>query len=200
MAGSTTFVATVGGMVVVAAVALGLLRFAAGTPAEQGFEGLLAAIALASVVAAPGVAALLALVDRPALLLPAGVVLIPLSALSFAGATLPLLIPAIMLFVAYGRRSAAQPVGAGRATLTTVAVLGLLVAATVALFVHQDPRTFSTANGSGGVSNVVSIEESLTSLSLTGAAVSAGWLLAGGAPRSQSTALHPPGRKRLNHQ
>ncbi len=84
--------------------------------------------------------------------------------------------------------------------LTTLAVLGLLVAATVALFVHQDPRTFSTGNSGGGVSNVISIEESLASLSFTAAAVTAGWLLAGGGAHSQSTALHPPGRKRLNHQ
>ncbi len=179
VAGSTIFLATVGVSVIVAGLALGVLRFVAAQPFERGFEGALGAFALGAVVAAPGAMALMALADRPVLLLPAAVVLVPLSVLSFAGVTLPLLIPAIMLFVAYGRRSSVHPIGTARALLTTVVILGLLIAAALALFVHQDPRSYSTPNGGGETSDVISIEESLASVSLVSSALAFGWLVAG---------------------
>jgi hypothetical protein len=178
LAGSTGFIATIGGLVVLAGAALAAVRFVGGTPTEQGLEGAMGALALGTIVAVPGVLALLGLADRPALLIPAATVLVPLSFLSLAGVTLPLLIPAVMLFIAYGRRSSAQPAPPGRAVLTTASVLALLIAAVVALFFHQDPRTYSTANGGGSTSDVITAIESLISLTLATAAIAAGWLLA----------------------
>ena len=189
LAGTAGFVASLGVVIIVAGAALGLVHYAGGSPVERGLEGGLGSLALGGVVAAPGILCLLALADRPALILPAGVVLMPLSALSFAGVTLPLLIPAIMLFVAYGRRSAAHPVGALRSLLTTIGVVGLLVAATVALFVHEDPRSYSTPRGGGATSNVISTDEAPASLALVGGAVGSGWLLAGPRSRSSTSAV-----------
>jgi hypothetical protein len=182
LAGSTGFIATIGGLVIVAGAALAVVRFLGGTPTEQGLEGAMGALALGTVVAVPGMLALLGLADRPALLLPAATVLVPLSFLSFAGVTLPLLIPAVMLFVAYGRRSSAQSGPPGRASLTTAFVLALLVAAVVALFFHQDPRSYSTANGGGSTSDVITALESLISLALAAAAIAGGWWLAARRP------------------
>lgn len=178
-AGSTRLIATVGGLIVVAGAALGVLRYVGGTPSEHRLEGVAGAAALAAVVATPGVLALLALADRPALLLAAGTVLVPLSFLSFAGVTLPLLIPAAMLFVAYGRRSSMQPIRRGQTALTTAAVLALLVAAVAALFVHQDPRQYSTPTESGSTSDVITVAESLISLALVTTALAVSWVLTG---------------------
>jgi len=175
--GSTGLITAVGGLVVVAGVALAIVRFVGGTPIERGPEGALAAFALGTIVAAPGVLALLGRHDRPVLLLPAATVLLPVSFLSFAGVTLPLLVPAVMLFVAYGRRSSVRPSPAGRAASTTVFVLALLVAAAVALLAHQDPRSYSTTNGGGSTSDVITAAESLVSLGLATAALGGGWWL-----------------------
>lgn len=178
LCGSSGFVAMIGVLVVLAGAALAVVRFVGGTPAERGLEGAMGALALGTVVAAPGVLALLGLADRPALLLPAAIVLVPLSFLSFAGVTLPLLIPAVMLFVAYGRRSSTQPARPLLAALASASVLVLLVAAVVALFLHEDPRSYTTAHGGGSTSDVITASESLVSLALATAAIAGGWLLA----------------------
>src|SRR4051794_443880 len=79
VAGATGFIVGVGVVVVAAGLGLAALRFAGGTPAEQGLEGAIGALALGAVVAAPGVLAILAVRDRTVLLLPAAIILIPLS-------------------------------------------------------------------------------------------------------------------------
>jgi hypothetical protein len=189
LVGSTGFIATMGGLIVMGGAALAAVRFLLGTPAEQGLEGAIGALALGTLVAVPGVLALLGLADRPALLLPAATMLIPLSFLSFAGVTLPLLIPAVMLFVAYSRRSSTQPARLGRTALTTASVFALLVAAGAALLLHQDPRSYSTGNGGGSTSDVITVVESLISLALATAAIAAGWLLA--TPEQASGSCQP---------
>lgn len=177
LAGSGRFIAALGVLVVAAGAALAVLRYVGGAPPERGPEGLLGSIALGAVVAVPGILALVALAGRPALLLPAATVLLPLSFLSFAGAALPLLLPAVMLFVAYGRRSTGQAAGRGQAALCAAAVLALLVAAVVALFAYDDPRNWSTPTGGGSTSDVITAVESLGSLAFSTAAIAAGWLL-----------------------
>lgn len=177
LAGSTGFIAAVGSFVVAAGAGLALLRYVGEVPPQRGPEGMLGALALGTIVSVPGVLALLGLIDRPALFLSAASVLVPLSFLSFAGVTLPLLVPATMLFVAYGRRSSGDAAGRGRAVLAVIAVLVLLVAAAVALFAHDDPRSYATATGSGSTSDVITVGEALLSLALSGAAVASGWLL-----------------------
>ncbi|MGI8776186.1 MAG: hypothetical protein ACR2LJ_02080 [Acidimicrobiales bacterium] len=123
--------------------------------------------------------------DRSALLLPAAICLIPLSFLSFALVTLPLLIPAGMLLVGYGRRSVNRPPPIGTAGGVILAVFVGLAAAVLVLFAHQDPRSYTTATGGGSSSDVITFAESLPSLVLTGTAMAAGWALA--APRRRAT-------------
>lgn len=180
IAGSAGFITLTGALVMAAGLALAGLRFSGGTPPEQGVEGAVGSLALGAVVAAPGALALLALKGRPTLLLPAAICLIPLSFLSFALVTLPLLIPAAMLLVGYGRRSAGQPSPVGTAGGTVVAVFVVLAAAVFVLLAHQDPRSYTMATGGGSTSDVITFAESLSSLVLTATAVAAGWAL--GAP------------------
>lgn len=178
LVGASATIATIGGLVVVAGGALATVRFVGGTPVERGLEGAMGAFALGMFVAVPGILVLLGLHDRPALLLPAAAALVPLSFLSFAGVTLPLLIPAAMLFVAYGRRTSGRPAPPGTAALTTTFVLALLVAAVAALLSHPDPRSYSTGDGSGSTSDVITGVESLVALVLAAAAVVGGWWIA----------------------
>jgi hypothetical protein len=179
IAGSRVFVAAVGGLVVAGAGALGLLRFFGGAPELRGPEAASGALALGAVMAVPGALALLSLAERPALLLPAGILLIPLSFVSFAGVTLPLLIPAVMLLVAYGRRSSGLAAYPGQAAVCVVVAVALVVAAFLALFANDDPRRYSTPTGGGGTSDVITVAEASISLALTGIAVVGSWFLAG---------------------
>ena len=97
---------------------------------------------------------------------------------SFAGVTLPLLIPAVMLTVAYGRRSSGHAPPRGTTAGTLAAVFVLLVAAVAVLFLHEDPRSYRTGTGGGSTSDVITYAESVPSLTLSVAAVAAGWFLA----------------------
>lgn len=184
LAGAAGFVVAIGAFVVAAGLALAALRFVGGTPPEQGVEGAVGSLALGAVVAAPGVLAMLAVRDRPALLLPAAIVLMPLSFLSFALVTLPLLIPAVMLLIGYSRRASGRPAAVGKTGGTLLAVFMLLTAAVVILFIHQNPRSYTTSTGGGSTSDVITFAESLPSIALTACAVASGWVLA--APRRTS--------------
>lgn len=163
-------------MVTAAGVGLAFLRYFGTEPAWRGIEGAMAGAALGAVVAVPGILALLARVDRPWLLMPAATLLFPLSILSIV--LLPLLIVAALLLVSFGRRSTGRTTQGGRAALMTLTVIVLLTAAAVTLFVHEDPRSYTTATGGGSTSDVITMAESLISLSLSSAAIAAGWLLA----------------------
>jgi hypothetical protein len=167
----------VGGLVLAAGAALELVRLEGDGRFVSGLEAAIGALAFAAVIAVPGALALLSLADRPALLLPAGILLIPLSVVSFAGVTLPLLIPAVMLLVAYGRRSPGRGAYPGQAGVCALVVLVLVVAAFLALFAHDDPRSYSTATGGGSTSDVVTMAEAMVSLALSATAVGSAWLL-----------------------
>jgi hypothetical protein len=179
LAGSSRTIATIGACIGAAGVTVVVIRFLARSPAETGAEAWLGSLALGGVVAAPGILAVLALWDRPALLLPAATVLVPVSFLSFAGILLPLLVPAALLFIAYGRRSARWPGRRLRTAATLAWVQVLLVAAVAALLVHQDPRSYATDLEQGSTSDVVTVAEAVVSLALVGAALAGGWALAG---------------------
>ena len=156
--------------------AIGVIRYVGGSPAERGVEGALGACALGAVIAAPGALALLARAGRPRLLIPAGVLLIPLAGVSMAGVTLPLLIPAVMLFVAYGRRRPqTDPYPPLLVALSSAIVVMLVVAALITLFAHDDPRSWSTPTTSGSTSDVITTGEALVSLVFVGAALALGW-------------------------
>lgn len=168
-----------GALVVAGGVALGVVRFFGEVPPGQNLEAAVGAVAFGAVIAAPGVLALLAPRGRPALLLPAACILVPLSFLSFALVTLPLLIPAMLLFGAYSRL--APVTSTVRALATTVVVVVLLVGALLALFARDDPREYVTYTTSYGVGDVITYSEAAVSVALTTTALLAGWWLA--APR-----------------
>jgi hypothetical protein len=101
---------------------------------------------------------------------------VPFSFASMAGATLPLLAPAVMLFVAYGRRSAVLPQRLVHVIATTLLIAVLLFLAGVALFAHQDQRTYSTPTSAGSTSDVITYAESVASLSIVAGTVVLAWL------------------------
>ena len=138
--------------------------------------GNLAIVLLGFLVAIPGVFGLMALHGRPGLLLSAGVLALPLSVLSMAGATLPLLVPAVMLLTAYGRarRPARQPrVGAGPLLLVELA---LVLAGARQLIFEREWVVWSSAQESYG-SEVTTLWGAASAAALFGAALAAAWWL-----------------------
>jgi len=178
--GSQRVVSLSGGLIVAAGIGFALVRFFGEVPPAQNLETAAGAAAFGAVIAAPGVLALLALRDRPALLLPAAMLLVPLSFLSFALVTLPLLIPAFLLVRGFARADLGHP--GWRVAATTIGVLALLIAAMAALFVHDDPRHYTTDTGDYSTSDIVTYIEATLSLALTATAIAIAWR------------LNPPGR------
>lgn len=171
-----------GVFVIAAGAALVLVRFFGEAQPGRNLETAVGAVAFGAVIATPGVLALLALHDRPALLLPAVLLLIPLSFISFALVTLPLLIPAFLLFRTYARVAVS---GTGlRTAATTAVVLLFLVAAFIALFAREDPREFVRESATFGTSDIVTYAEAASSLVLASAALAVGWRIAPRCPMS----------------
>jgi len=109
-----------------AIAAIALFESEGGVGLEPGYFGTLPVVALAAL---PAVLAAIGL-KRPSALLAGGILSLPAAFLSFAGATLPLLIPAAFYLVAYGRAPASHPrvpVALAAATLTVMAVAALFV-------------------------------------------------------------------------
>ena len=190
LANSAPFIRAVAGFLVLAGLGLAAIRFVGASPAEDGFEGALGSLALGTPVVATGVLALLAIRERAVLLLPAAVVLVPMSFLSFALVTLPLLVPAVMLSIGYRRRSRAESMSGARAAVTLWVVVLFVIAAVGALLVHHDPREYTTPTGSGGTSDIITTVEALISLALTATSLAAGWFLS--APVSSPAAQLDP--------
>ncbi len=147
------------------------------------------ATAFGAVIAAPGLLALLSLHDRPALLLPAALVLVPLSFISFALVTLPLLIPAFLMFRTYART--ASKGSGGVAVVITAAVLALLAAAFSVLLAGHDAREYVTANSVYSTSDIITYVEAAQSLVLTATAIVFGWWAAGRQSPPDSTPRTP---------
>lgn len=140
------------GATVAIALGLTLLRARSDVPPGMPAAGLLgffAAFAGAGLVAGVGVAR-----RRPGLLVAAAIVLICLSPLSMGGATLPLLIPAVILLYVAGRLGPS-----GRQTfasrVATVLAFCLLVAAPIALFSTTEIVCWEDFGGGRIVSRVV---------------------------------------------
>jgi hypothetical protein len=177
--GSDAVVAGIGCFILCAGVGVGALRYLdpdGASAAERAMEGPWGGLALGAVVAAPGLLVLFAMRDRPALLLPAAITLMPVSFLSFAGILLPLTIPAGLLVAAHAQRSASHPLSAARSGLVAVSVVALLVGAAVSLFVHEDPRQYATPTESGGTGDVITPLETLICFAFVAAALAIGWL------------------------
>ena len=151
------------GVVIVAGATLGMVRYLNGSPPERDAAGVLAAAAFAGPFVATGVLGLAGRHDRPWLLTAAGTALVPLSFVSFAGVTFPLVIPA-GVFLVYGAkgRSRWRPAGVAVALASATGI----VAALALLFVHQDPANWQTATSSGSTSDIVTTRESSLSLAV----------------------------------
>jgi hypothetical protein len=178
---SVTFPVVLGWVVIAFAALIAVVRFVGSDPAESGPDAVLASLALGGVIATPGILALLSRDGRVALLVPAAIGLALVCTMSVA--TLPLIIAAAFLVVAFAGRPAADRQGFLLTAATTVTVLVLLVAAALALFVHQDPRSWTSETGSGSTSDVITAAEALISLGLSAAAILVGRFLATARPR-----------------
>jgi hypothetical protein len=134
------------------------------------------------VLALPGAVALLGLRRRPMLLIAAGAMLLPLSVLSFALVTLPLVVPALLAMAAGARLDRRLGGPAGRELLAGACVVVFGLAALVSLYATDDPATFSTPTGSTSTSDYITTREALTGAGFLAAALAAPLLVA---PRPQ---------------
>jgi hypothetical protein len=152
------------------AVLGGLILFAGSDEPERAAEGPWPALAIACLIATPALFALLGLRGRPWLLTVAGFLLFPMCFLSFSFLFFPLLVPAIIFITVAIVRPRARP---RRSAQCFVAVLSLVfvVAALVSLLAHEDPVEWHTATESGSTSDVITMQEALTSLGFFVAAV-----------------------------
>ena len=125
----------------------------------------------------PGILGLLGLVDRAALWLPVGLAAFPLAFLSFAGLTLPLLPLAVIFVVAWVRHPGSHRAPVVHLGAVAPLVVILLLGAAVALFVSEDPASWTTATGGGSTSDVITDREALLSLACTVLALVTGWTL-----------------------
>lgn len=162
-----------GGAAVVLGVALGAVAAAGAAPVDP----LLGFAALGALVAAPGLLALLGLRDRAGLWLPAGLAAFPLAFLSFAGLTLPLLPLAVIFVVAWVRHPGPHAGSRVHPAVVTPVLVSLLLGAAAALFISDDPASWTTATGGGSTSDVITNGEALLSLTCTTLALAAGWTL-----------------------
>lgn len=158
------------GIVLTLALVGGLVRTAGTSGPERSVAGDWGTLAFALVIVAPAVLALIGMQQRPWLLVAAGLLLLPMCFLSFSFLFFPLVVPAV-LFLSdaivrprRGRRPPSQCLGA---VLSAVFV----VAAVLSLFAHQDPVSWSTATQSGTTSDVITIQEALTSIGFFVAAI-----------------------------
>jgi hypothetical protein len=172
-AGSQQGVVVAGVTAVLLGVALGVVAGASASPADP----VLGFAALGALVAAPGVLVLLGLRDRAALWLPAGLTAFPLAFLSFAGLTLPLLPLAVIFVVAWIRHPGSHVASVVHPAAVAPLVVILLLGAAVALFISDDPASWTTATGGGSTSDVITNREALLSLACTMLALVTGWTL-----------------------
>lgn len=148
--------------IVVGGVALIFVHYYAGSPDDP--EGWLSAVGFAAPFIGAGFVALAGSIrGRAEMVLAAGIAVVPMSVLSVV--LFPLVIPASVLVV----QAVKQGVRPQALVLPTVLAAGLVGALAVVVF-HQDPAQWSTPDGSGSSSNIVTATESFIAIS---AAVSA---------------------------
>ena len=140
------------GVTLAVALGLTLLRSRSDTPPSMPAMGMLG---FAAAFAGPGLVAAAGLWRRrPDLVVAAAIVLVCLAPLSMGGATLPLLIPAVvLLYVAL--RIPGPGLHAGLRVATTLVTFGLLAAAPIALFTTTEIVCWEDYGGGRIVSRVV---------------------------------------------
>ncbi len=144
-----------------------VLRFVGGSPPEKGLEGLVAAVALGSVVGAPAAAARLSYATAPAIVVGAGLGTLPTAALSVV--TLPVAVSALVLLAVGAGEWRRRGGGGWPAVGTALLVPAAVVLAVVLLFAHQDPRAWTTGGESGTISDVITYAESAAILGVLAA-------------------------------
>ena len=149
--------------VVLGGVALAFIHYYGGSPGSP--EGRFAAAGFASPFIGVGLLALVgSFRGRRALMLAAGVALIPMSILSFV--LLPLLIPAVLLIV-HSTQARLDP----RDLAMPMVFALVLVGALAILVFHQDPVTWTSSEGGGGSSDIITTLEAAIAVSATAAVV-----------------------------
>jgi hypothetical protein len=129
----------------VLAAAIGGVRVAGGSAGQSRAEGLLPTLAIVAALAAPGVLAVLGIVlDRPALFGAAGLTCGPLIIVSIAA--FPILIPCVILFIAFGKATAARPLKA----VDAIVLVGFPVPVLVGLWILITQTSRYTYNFPGG--------------------------------------------------
>lgn len=168
----------VGWLVVVAGVALGSVRFVGEGAAMRSMTSLLAAVAFGAVVSAPGVAVVVGVRwAAPALLVAAALALAPLSLLS--PVTLPLLVIAIVLVVAWAPRPQVGP--RGRAAASAIALPVATTCAAAILVVVTTEHTVAARGAVHSTDGWVTAPTSAIALAVTAlGTVASCWL----APRA----------------
>jgi len=158
-------------------IAVAVIRLVNSEPAGPA-AGPLDPLAFAAVYSSPGLLALAAARRRPSLYLAAGQINTILAFTSFAGVTLPLLIPGGMALISFGRHAGEHR---GKIADPLVAMICFVLGVAsfvVPLVVHQDPRCVSIPGGESCSSDVVTVFEAAIALALVGATLLAGWFLA----------------------
>jgi hypothetical protein len=158
------------GIVTTFALLGGLIRLAGTSSPERSAAGDWGTLALILVILAPAALALIGMDDRPWFLVLAGLLLLPMCFLSFSFLFFPLVVPAVLFLtdaVVRPRRDPHPLAQCGGALLSALFV----IAAVLSLFAHRDPVSWSTATQSGSTSDVITIQEALTSIGFLVAAV-----------------------------
>jgi len=128
------------------AVGVGVLRAVNSTGGQRRAEGPLPTIALALVLAAPGIVALVGVVTgRPVLFGAAGIACAPLALVSIAA--FPIAVPAGLLLLAFVRGEHAQP---STPLLTGCIIAGFTAMLTVALYTLVTMTAEFSYNAPGG--------------------------------------------------
>jgi hypothetical protein len=166
-------VAAVGWLVVAAGVAFVVVRtLNSEPPVRRDVEALAGSIAFGVVIGSPGMMALFARFRRPALVLPAAIVLVPFSFLSFAGVLLPLLVPAFLLTRSYLRHRRL-----GEGLLDAAVAIGLVtvsIAAIAVLLSDTTEKVYRTATTTHSTS-MPSLVSATTAIGLVVAALGLAW-------------------------
>ena len=163
------------GIGIAAGVALAAIR---GFNGQDYDRSLLPTLAFGALIAAPGVLALMAMRRRPALYLAAAILYVPISFLSMAGITLPLLFVGAMALVAHSRHGD-ESLTVVPAPLTAIVLLIINVATWGAMVFNgsDDPRCSSTATSTTCTSDIVTTSEALLGLAGVALILAAGWYL-----------------------
>ncbi|MDQ3645678.1 MAG: hypothetical protein M3345_01940 [Actinomycetota bacterium] len=149
------------------ALAVGSIRFF-GDDASFLMEDRVGALATMVVLAAPSLLALVGARGRSTLLLAAGLMYIPLSFISFALVTLPLLISGVLFLMAY--EPGPKPV-APRVAIVGVVVLAVMGALVALWFGPDDPRCWTEVTRKDG-STIVKLVRADCCVSASGTSVS----------------------------